>query len=103
MIGAINTALTGMEKFAGKAEKAAGEIVRSSTDPSQTQDAAPRSGNASLAAPITGSPVNAVAPVPGELDQAAVDFKLAEAGYKASARLVKSLTNMQDALLDVLR
>ncbi|MCB1435799.1 MAG: hypothetical protein KDJ46_01360 [Rhodobiaceae bacterium] len=103
MIGALNTALTGLQTFAGKAEKAAGEIVRSSGDVSQTQDAAPASGNASLAAPITGSPVNAVAPVPGDLEKAAVDLKLAEAGYKASARLVKSLTNMQDALLDVLR
>lgn len=98
-IGALSTALGGMQAASARLDQAAGRIARAGTPaistPKQT---------APTATPTSGPPVaplaNPASANSNDLVGGVVDAKLAEISYKANAAVVKVASEMLGALLD---
>lgn len=103
MIGALNNATTGLSLPPARADQAEDTVNHTGHAASREADSEPRSGNASLAAPITGSPVNAVPPVEAGSDAPAAERGRTEQSYREAAKVANDTVNPPDNLLDVLR
>lgn len=103
MIGALNNAATGLSLPPARSEQARETVVHDGREASRTAESEPAAGNASLAAPITGSPVNAVPPVETSEETAPADRQHAEQSYQAANRIANDTVTPPENLLDVLR
>lgn len=117
MIGALSNAVSGLQGAASRAEDVARDILRATTDTSASTEARAASesstgqagregaGTTGTAPALTGDPVQPPPALQEEsaLERSFADLKAAEVSYKASAAVVKGITNTQDQLLDVLR
>lgn len=114
MIGAISNAINGLNQASSRFEAAASSLTeagtsasaeaRSSSESTTSSQAREGAGSTGRAPAISGDPVQPPPALQNDsLEKATLDLKLAEISYKASARVLKSINNTQDQLLDVLR
>ena len=114
MIGAISNALNGLNQASSRFESAANSLTlagtsasaeaRSSSESTTSSQAREGAGSAGRATALSGDPVQPPPALQDDgIEKAATDLKLAEFSYKASAKVLKSINNTQDQLLDVLR
>lgn len=97
MIDALNTAMSGMRLFSTRAGEAAREIVDAGLSAHSALQTVPQSQ-----VKPTPPPAAPLAPQP-DLARGVVNLKLAEIGYKASAKVAAAVSDMHRQLLDVVK
>ena len=96
MIGALNTAIAGLQNAAARVDQAARTIVRAGFEAGNSVNADP-----DAPPPAAGASLDR-APVEPDLLTGIVDLKQAELAYRANAKVVASVGDLEKSLLDIL-
>ena len=97
MINALTTAAAGLKQAATRVDAAATKIVRAGAQASNDIN-----GTGPLTPPTPGTPIQTGPVLGDDLLTGIIDLKQAELSYKANAKVIASLDELEDSLLDIL-